>query len=164
MTSICIRIDRAQRISTIGTVLIRVAAILCLLLPGLGARAAEIEGRWAVFDSDTAQRLSTVEITRDDNRFVGRILELFLSADLPQDPVCTLCKGAERDRKIRGMQMLWVQPTGDGTRYAGTALDPGEGQIYQCIVTIDHTGKRLSIRGYVGIPMFGRAEDWLRVD
>jgi uncharacterized protein (DUF2147 family) len=144
--------------------LIRAAAILCLLLPGLGALAAEIEGRWAVFDSDTAQRLSTVEITRDDNRLVGRILELFLSADLPQNPVCTLCKGDERDRKILGMQMLWVQPTSDGTRYAGTALDPGEGQIYQCIVTIDRTGKRLSIRGYVGIPLFGRSEDWLRVD
>jgi uncharacterized protein (DUF2147 family) len=144
--------------------LIRAAVTLCLLLPELGARAAEIEGRWAVFDSDTAQRLSTVEIRRDDNRFVGRILELFLAAELPQDPVCTLCKGAERDRKIRGMQMLWVQPTSDGTQYAGTALDPGEGQVYQCIVTIDSTGKRLSIRGYVGVPLFGRTEDWLRVD
>ena len=144
--------------------MILAVATLCLPLPGLGARAAEIEGRWAVFDSDTAQRLSTVEITRDNDRFVGRILELFLAVDLPQDPVCTLCKGAERDRKIRGMQMLWVQPTSDRTRYAGTALDPGEGQIYKCIVTIDRAGKRLSIRGYVGIPLFGRAEDWLRVD
>jgi len=144
--------------------LIRAAATLCLLLPGSGVCAAGIEGRWAVFDSDTAQRLSTVEITLDDKRFVGKIVELFLAADLPQDPVCTLCKGAERDRKIRGMQMLWVQPTSDGAQYAGTALDPGEGQIYQCIVTVDSMGKRLSIRGYVGIPLFGRTEDWLRVD
>ena len=47
---------------------------------------------------------------------------------------------------------------------AGTVLDPEEGKVYRCVVTLESDGRRLVIRGYVGLPLFGRTEAWTRFE
>jgi len=49
----------------------------------------------------------------------------------------------------------------DGDTYEdGTIYDPENGKTYDCKIT--YKGKTLSIRGYVGISMFGRTTVWER--
>ncbi len=46
-------------------------------------------------------------------------------------------------------------------RDGGTIYDPGSGTTYWCRLTLD--GDRLLLRGYVGVPLFGRTTAWIRV-
>jgi uncharacterized protein (DUF2147 family) len=130
-------------------------------VPGESPRG--IEGRWITSDSTTHERRSMIEIRRDGARAVGRIVELYLRKDEDQDPACNDCPGAARGRKIRGLEILSLEAD-PGGRFHGSVLDPEEGRVYRCTVTLEPEGRRLSLRGYVGLPLFGRTETWTRAD
>ena len=126
------------------------------------ALAADVDGRWITFDQDSGAKRSIVEITKESNQFAGRIVELFTVPGEPSDPACDLCPGTQRGRKIRGLEILNLSRADDEPGYAGRILDPEEGRFYKCVVTLDATGNRMTIRGYVGIPLLGRNVTWER--
>jgi hypothetical protein len=39
---------------------------------------------------------------------------------------------------------------------------PRRSAIYRSKITLIDGGKKLSVRGYIGVPMFGRSQVWLR--
>jgi uncharacterized protein (DUF2147 family) len=44
----------------------------------------------------------------------------------------------------------------------GKIYDPKSGKTYDCILKVKDNNKVLEIRGYVGVPMFGRTATWTR--
>lgn len=44
----------------------------------------------------------------------------------------------------------------------GQILDPDNGKVYHSTVRLTDDGKRLSVRGYIGVPMLGRSQTWMR--
>ena len=44
----------------------------------------------------------------------------------------------------------------------GKIYDPKSGKTYDCILKVKDNNKVLDIRGYVGVPMFGRTSTWTR--
>ena len=50
---------------------------------------------------------------------------------------------------------------GDDTWTDGSIYDPRQGKTYACKMTLK-TANSLSIRGYVGVSLFGRTEVWSR--
>lgn len=44
----------------------------------------------------------------------------------------------------------------------GKIYDPKSGKTYDCILKVKENNKVLDIRGYVGVPMFGRTSTWTR--
>ena len=50
---------------------------------------------------------------------------------------------------------------GDDVYEDGTIYDPKSGKTYSCKMTLK--GDILKIRGYIGISLFGRSENWARV-
>lgn len=53
--------------------------------------------------------------------------------------------------------------TKDGDEYVGgQILDPDNGKVYRSNVRLIDSGKKLSVRGYIGVPMLGRSQTWLR--
>jgi uncharacterized protein (DUF2147 family) len=50
------------------------------------------------------------------------------------------------------------RPTGDG-KWLGQVTDPRDGKTYQAEICVDDEG-RLNLRGFIGIPLFGRTEIW----
>jgi uncharacterized protein (DUF2147 family) len=52
-----------------------------------------------------------------------------------------------------------------GAEYAGgDILDPDTGQIYQARIRLSADGRQLVVRGFVGAPLFGRSQTWVRVE
>ena len=45
-----------------------------------------------------------------------------------------------------------------------TILDPDDGDLYRCAAVLRNDGRKLEVRGYVGLPLFGRTQVWERVE
>jgi hypothetical protein len=46
----------------------------------------------------------------------------------------------------------------------GDILDPNNGKVYSAKLTLVDGGKKLDVRGYIGMPMLGRTQTWQRVE
>ena len=45
----------------------------------------------------------------------------------------------------------------------GEILDPENGKTYHCLLRLMENGEKLKVRGYVGVPLLGRSQTWIRV-
>lgn len=69
---------------------------------------------------------------------------------------------AQRGRKLRGLEIGSQFELVDSTHAAGGLLyDPRSGRTYRGAIILD--GDTLKLRGYIGLPIFGRTETWRRV-
>jgi uncharacterized protein (DUF2147 family) len=75
------------------------------------------------------------------------------------NPVATL-----RARPVIGIEILrgLERSAGEPRWGGGEIYDPGSGNTYRC--SLEMSGPdRARIRGYVGLPIFGRTTTWVRV-
>lgn len=144
----------------------RFAALLAAALLPLGVLAQEASpvGLWRNIDDQTGKPKALIRITESNGEFNGKIEKLFREAGEDQNPKCDLCEGARKDQPIIGMTIL----TGlkqEGDEYTGgQILDPANGKTYKSRMSLSAGGKKLDVRGYVGVPMLGRTQTWNRVD
>jgi len=119
-------------------------------------------GQWKTVDDKTGKVKSIVTIRETDQELDGTIEKLF-DPPVPH-PTCYLCSGAMKDRPLVGLQVLWGFRQ-DGDEWSGgRVLDPESGRIYHASLTVEDGGKKLRLRGYIGVPLLGRTEYWVRVD
>ncbi len=119
-------------------------------------------GRWKTVDDATGKAKSIVAIREEGGKLYGMIERLF-DPPVPR-PTCYLCKGAVKDRPLVGLQILWGFKQ-DGNQWSGgQVLDPESGRIYHASLALEDGGKKLRLHGYIGIPLLGRTEHWLRAE
>ncbi len=119
-------------------------------------------GLWKNVDDVTGKPKAMIRITEEHGTLVGRIEKLFRAADMDQNPKCDKCEGANKDQPVIGMVFMSGLKK-DGNDYGGgEILDPDNGKVYRSKITLIDGGKKLSVRGYIGVPMFGRSQIWLR--
>jgi uncharacterized protein (DUF2147 family) len=124
------------------------------------AQAPTPAGLWQTFDDDTGKPAGLVRIEELDSEFLGTVVEVFSGAT--PNPICKLCEGALKDQPIVGMTILrGLRREGNGFG-GGTILDPDEGRTYHCTAKLLDGGRRLELRGYVGLPLLGRTQIWVR--
>jgi uncharacterized protein (DUF2147 family) len=132
-------------------------------LTWLGAAPAQTPtaaGLWTTFNDGTGKPDGLVRIDEIDGEFLGTVVEVF-SATTP-NPICDLCEGALKDKPIIGMTILRGLRR-DGNGYGGgIILDPDEGRTYRCTAMLLDGGRKLEVRGYLGLPLLGRTQTWVR--
>jgi len=121
-------------------------------------------GLWKTIDDETKQERSHVRITEAGGVLSGRIERL--SDPTKQDAKCEKCEGAKKDQRVIGMAILEGVKRDAGADHweGGTILDPNNGKVYKVRLTPKDGGKSLDVRGYIGAPMLGRTQTWLRVE
>jgi uncharacterized protein (DUF2147 family) len=130
---------------------------------GGGPVGAGPEGWWKTIDDKTGQAKSIVHIRKAGDGLTGAVEKLFRRPDEEQAPVCHDCSGDRKDKPILGMTILWgMRPAGEGWDN-GSVLDPKNGKIYRCKLTLSPDGQSLTVRGYLGISLLGRSQTWKRV-
>jgi uncharacterized protein (DUF2147 family) len=122
-------------------------------------------GLWKTVDDQTGKPKSLIRITEDNDVLNGTVEKLFRGPGEEQNPVCDKCEGARKAQPIAGMTILSGMKKGDGREYRdGQILDPANGKVYKSRMTLSGDGKKLDVRGYIGMPMLGRSQTWERVE
>ena len=122
-------------------------------------------GVWKSIDDKTKAERSQVRISESGGVLTGRI-EKLLAADAKQDAKCDKCEDDRKDQPIVGLEIIRGVKKADAenTWEGGTILDPAEGKVYKVRLQPVEGGKKLDVRGYVGMPMLGRTQTWVRVE
>lgn len=119
-------------------------------------------GVWQTFDDDTRAAKALVEISEHAGVLSGRVVKLFPASGENPDPHCAYCPGERRGQPVLGMTMLWdFRRDGDHWN-GGEVLDPESGDVYRATLQLRDGGKTLDVRGYIGIPLLGRSQLWVR--
>ncbi|MGA9523797.1 MAG: DUF2147 domain-containing protein [Myxococcaceae bacterium] len=140
------------------------ASLSLLLATSALAEAPTALGRWTTIDDATKKPKSVVTLYEENGKLYGKIEKLFRAPTEEQNPVCDKCEGALKDKPIIGMVIL-SDLVKDGAEWnGGTVLDPANGKTYKCIVAVEDGGKKLKVRGYIGLPLLGRTQYWVRVE
>lgn len=153
----CIDTDRVMHAK-------RFTRMLCLLGTALLVPAAapvrNIQGLWKTLDDKTHQPRGVVHIYQDHGEFFGKIVSSFDPREARE--VCTPCSGALHNKPIIGLVILRDMRQSGNEFSGGTIVDPETGEAYRCKMTLEDGGRKLTVRGYVGMALFGRTQVWTR--
>ena len=122
-------------------------------------------GLWKTIDDDGKTEKSQVRITNNGGVFSGKVEKITDPAKAAE--VCTKCDDERKDKPIVGMTIIWEikqDPEDSGLWDGGQILDPAKGSSYKLRLKPIEGGKKLEVRGYIGSPMFGRTQTWVRVE
>jgi uncharacterized protein (DUF2147 family) len=131
-----------------------------LLVPRAAHAAGSPVGYWTTIDDDGKTPSSVIQIFPKGKKLFGKIVQLINPRE--KDPKCTACEGDRKNQRILGMQILRDFEQDDDEWSGGYILDPREGKEYSCNLEVIDGGKRLKVRGYVGIALLGRTQYWLK--
>ena len=123
-------------------------------------------GLWKTIDDETKKEKSQIRVTEAGGVFTGK-LEKLLDPSAKPDAVCDLCSDDRKDKPIVGMTLIRgvKQSDSDKGRWdGGEILDPNNGKTYKVRLTPVDGGKTLAVRGYIGAPLLGRTQTWVRVE
>lgn len=122
-------------------------------------------GKWLTIDDEIKQPRSIVEIQEAQHGLQGKITKIYFRHGEKETDICGKCSdSAHKDQPILGMTILWnMQKQPNGIWSGGQILDPHNGKIYRCQLKLSADGQHLDVHGYIGIPILGRSQTWIRV-
>ncbi len=144
-----------------------VLALLLLIVSQSGGgapppRVASPVGLWQTVSDKTGEITSLVRVYDEHDRLFARVEKVLVTKGVPD--TCTLCRDERKGHPLVGLVIMRNMKR-DGDEYdGGDILDPENGKVYRAKIKLDATGARLTVRGYIGISLFGRSQTWRRVE
>lgn len=122
-------------------------------------------GYWKTIDDVTGKPKSIIKVWETpEHSLVGQVVKLFPSPGKTQHVLCQACSGDNHNQPIVGMVIMKGLTSHEHQWGSGEILDPQNGKTYNCSAKLAENGKRLNVRGYIGMPILGRSQTWERVD
>lgn len=143
----------------------KLALLTGLMLSASSIFAADdIAGTWRSIDDKTGFSKALIEIKKSNNGvYQGKIIKILPRPGYTPKTHCQGCPAPYKGAPILGLTVLDGMKQKNTTEYeGGTILDPLSGKIYKSKIKVSNNGKRLRMRGYVGVEVFGRSQTWIR--
>lgn len=138
--------------------------LLAFLLPSSGfakIKEDDILGHWLSENKD-----GVVHVKKVDGDYKGYLVWIKLLATGEKKVVLD---NKNPDEELQKRSLLGVRLFQgfefDGDEWTGGEIyDPDSGKTYKCKMSLDDDKKTLNLRGYVGIPLFGRTSHWTKIN
>jgi uncharacterized protein (DUF2147 family) len=119
------------------------------------------EGVWHTIDDVTGKPRGIVEIVRRGSTMIG-IARGSLDPNEPVGALCTKCTDDRRGLPLQDLEIMrGVTSQGDYWG-GGEILDPDKGKTYKVRLKVVDGGRKLEVRGFIGISLVGRTQTWRR--
>ena len=155
-------------VSMLNRMLIKAIVGFSIACASLTTFAASIEGYWKSIDDRTGEKLSIVEIWKGaDGRYHGKIAYRYPVPGGAALINCTKCPPPYTNQPLLGLEILSgfkEDPDKPNAYVDGKVLEAKSGKIYKGKANLSADGKRLRLRGYVGVSALGRTQIWIRTD
>lgn len=141
----------------------KILLILSLVSLSLSSLAKEynaddITGFWL-----TKEKRAVIEITKVDDKFEGKLVWLIDIHNGTKKDILDV-ENPNKDlqkRSLQGLKNLEGFTFDDGQWTGGSIYDPKSGKTYSAKMKLENINE-LHLRGYVGIPLFGKTSEWTR--
>lgn len=138
--------------------------LLVFLLPlNIWAKeeADDILGFWL-----SEEKTGIVQVVKEQGEYKGYLVWVKRIATGEKEDVLDDKNPDEKlqKRSVWGMNLFWGFKFDDDEWNGGHIYDPKSGKTYKCKLSLEEDKKTLNIRGYVGIPLFGRTSHWTKVE
>jgi uncharacterized protein (DUF2147 family) len=122
-------------------------------------------GLWRSIDDATQQPKAEIRISQNAAGALSGVVERSLQNNPNTEPNCTLCTDDRKGQPKIGMEIIRGGQQSDGKAVweGGKILDPENGKNYSLRLTPIDGGKKLEVRGFIGAPILGRTQTWIRV-
>jgi uncharacterized protein (DUF2147 family) len=138
-------------------------ALLCGAL--FSAQASESPvGLWRTIDDKTGKEKSLVRIVEANGELRATIEKLFREPHEEPNPNCDKCPGDRKNKPVLGMMIMTGLKKAGSEFEGGEILDPANGKIYRVKMWTAEGGKKLNVRGFIGVSLLGRTQVWIRED
>jgi uncharacterized protein (DUF2147 family) len=140
--------------------------LACFSILGVNGATAQqrpttATGLWQQLD-DAGKSEGWFLIYETNGVYEGAIAKTFLKPGEPA-PVCVNCQGEQRNAPTLGLTFI-KHMRRNGMNYEdGSILDPRNGNVYNAVMQLSPDGQTLTVRGYLGISLFGQNQTWHRL-
>ena len=130
------------------------------------AFAEDISGMWKNIDDKTGSSKAILEIRQENNgTYTAKIVKVTPRPGYTPKETCVDCPAPYTNKPILGLDVLTgLKAAGDNNFVNAKVLDPLSGRIYSGKAKLSANGKRLTLRGYVGVSALGRSQTWIKQD
>ncbi|WP_287908279.1 DUF2147 domain-containing protein [Acinetobacter sp.] len=126
--------------------------------------AQDLTGIWQQIDDKTGNPKALIDISKESNgTYTGKIIKITPRPGYTPKSTCIDCPPPYTNKPILGLDVFKNLKQEEENIYTGgRILDPLTGKFYNLKAKQTANGKRLLLRGYIGISAIGRTQTWLR--
>ena len=110
---------------------------------------------WQTIDDETKQPKAIVKFTEQKDGSLTASIQKYLVPG--QEDACSKCEGPYHNKSLKGVTIVHGLKNVGGVNYdGGSIIDPKSGKTYKLKAELIEGGKKLKLRGYIGVAALGR--------